>query len=64
MGETEIIKYLKRTGRKDVTIPELCCVMKINRTNISRAVRKMRERKEIKVKMQKKGCFTRQLISL
>ena len=63
MGQQEILNHLIKT-RKPIDIPNLCLALKIGRTNISRAVRKLKKNNEIIVRPVKCGCYTKFIISL
>ena len=63
MSQDEILKYLVRS-KVPVDIPTLCKKLNICRTNISRAVRKLRDNNELKVTKIKQGCFIKYVISL
>lgn len=67
MAKQEILNYLikqKKRGIHEVDIPQLCLVIKINRTNISRACRTLQKDGDISVKKQKQRCFVKHMISL
>lgn len=64
MAQDDIINYLvKRRGRL-VTLPEVAAGLKINKTNVCRAVRKLHERKEIMIVRSRQGPFVRFLIGV
>lgn len=52
MCQSDIIKYLIKR-RKNVDMVELCKNIPVNRANISRACRKLRENKEVRFKKQR-----------
>jgi DNA-binding MarR family transcriptional regulator len=62
MAQQEIMNYLCK--KRQSTITELSFVLKINRTNVARACRKMEKSKEIKVQRVKEGSFIKHLIIL
>jgi len=63
MSKGDIINFLVKVKRP-VDIVELCRNIPVNRTNISRAVRKLEYDGDIKVYRSKQGCFTKHIISL
>lgn len=64
MAQEDIIQYLRKQRGRFVDIIELIAVIPANRTNISRALRKMREHHEIKYQIIKQGCFSKFLYRL
>lgn len=64
MAQDDILKYLIRKRGQLVSLPELAVVLKINRTNISRAVRKLHENREIRIVHSRQGPFVRFLITI
>ncbi len=62
MGQQEILKYLIRRPKQEISITELAIKLNIDKTNIARACRRMKDR-EIKIRRVKEGPFTRFLIS-
>ena len=53
MCQDNIIKYLIKKNGKKVDIVNLCLNIPANRSNISRACRKLREQKEIRYRKVK-----------
>jgi len=64
MCQAEISKYLIKNKRKKVDIIELMANIPSNRTNLSRACRKMEKYHELKIDKVKKGQYTKFLFSI
>jgi len=64
MSQEQIIKYLVNRKGKHVDIVELCSNLNINRSNITRACKKLRENNEIKFKKVKNKNFNKFIYSV
>jgi len=64
MAQSEIMTYLSKTGNKLVTFNELSSSLGINRTNIARACRKLKQAKEIEVIPRREKSFVRFLVRI